>query len=119
VSYPGRKLQKYIIGRTASRTGINGKKLLRTPKHSMTEVVEPEEEEEENEEEEEKKNVDFYSLCFLLCRTKTKQTLQHNKIPRTSRLCLYSKRLFQLLPQTPPKYLLTYLLHGAESFLRS
>jgi hypothetical protein len=36
---------KYIIGRTAFRTGINGKKPLRRPKHSMKEVVvEPEEE---------------------------------------------------------------------------
>jgi hypothetical protein len=32
---------------TASRTGINGKKLLRRPKNSMTEVVQPEEDEEE------------------------------------------------------------------------
>jgi hypothetical protein len=35
------------IGRTASRTGRNGKKPFRRSKHSMTEVVEPEEEEED------------------------------------------------------------------------
>jgi hypothetical protein len=33
-----------MTGRTASRTGINGKKSLRRPTHSMAEVVEPEEE---------------------------------------------------------------------------
>jgi hypothetical protein len=37
-----------IIGRTAFRIGTNGKTLLRRPKHSIIEVVEPEEEEEEN-----------------------------------------------------------------------
>jgi hypothetical protein len=42
----------YTIGKTASRTDINGKKSLRRPRHSMNEVVEPEEEEEEEEEEE-------------------------------------------------------------------
>jgi hypothetical protein len=39
--------RKYIIGMTASRTDINGKKSLRRPKHSIIEVVEPEEEKEE------------------------------------------------------------------------
>jgi hypothetical protein len=35
---------RFPLNRTASRTGINGKKKsLRRPKHSMTEVVEPEE----------------------------------------------------------------------------
>jgi hypothetical protein len=36
-----------ILGRTATRTDINGNNLLRRPKHSMIEVVEPEEEEED------------------------------------------------------------------------
>jgi tRNA(Glu) U13 pseudouridine synthase TruD len=35
----------YTIGKTASRTGINGKKSLRRPKYSMNEVAEREEEE--------------------------------------------------------------------------
>ena len=43
----------YVIGRTAFRTGINGKESLRRPKNSMIEVIEPKEEEEEEEEEEE------------------------------------------------------------------
>ena len=36
----------YTIGKTASRTDINGNKSLRRPRHSMNEVVEPKEEEE-------------------------------------------------------------------------
>jgi hypothetical protein len=34
----------YTIGKTASRTGINGKKSLRRPKYSMNEFVEPKDE---------------------------------------------------------------------------
>ena len=34
----------YTIGKTASRTGINGRKSLRRPKHSMNESVEPKDE---------------------------------------------------------------------------
>ena len=45
-------IMKIYNRRTAFRTGINGKKSLIRPKHSMIEVVEPEEEEEEEEEEE-------------------------------------------------------------------
>jgi hypothetical protein len=38
-------MKLYIIGKTASRTDINGNKSLRRPKHSMVEFVEPKEEE--------------------------------------------------------------------------
>jgi hypothetical protein len=37
---------EFIIGGTAFRTDVNGRKSLRRPKHSMNEVVAPDEEEE-------------------------------------------------------------------------